>query len=165
MPSGIDQFIDATSQLAQHFPLTPRGTTDFVLTLSDYCAYIRLQDVRYPYRFLRQMEGNPRMRFATGGFKNGLVDDENPARHYTAFLFVGFWLPNGVGLVALWLWELAGSVRYGAWSQADIRMGYVGLYHGRLVRRYGHTILPSLMARDLVESGGWSRLPEPGAGG
>lgn len=38
-----------------------------------------------------------------------------------------------------------------------------GCGHGGLVRRYGHTILPSLLARDLAETGsGWSRLSKNG---
>jgi hypothetical protein len=55
-------------------------------------------------------------------------------------------------------------VRYGFyWSQADTRCGYVGLWHGWLLKRYGHTILPSLIARDLAETGqGWSRLSKNG---
>jgi len=158
--TGLTGFIDAASQLAARFPATRNGTRRFVLAFGEQMASIRLQDAWNPWRFLRQMEGNPPRRWGTKGFKRSLVDDRNPARHYAAFVFVGFWLPGWTAVLTLWLWELAGFVRYGfQWSQADIRSGYVGLWHGRLMRRYGHKILPSLMARDLAESGrGWSRL-------
>jgi len=162
--AGLPGFITATSSLAARFPLTSNGTRRFVLAFGEEMAYIRVQDAWNPWRFLRQMEGNPPTRWGTDGFKRGLVDDRNPARHYTAFVFVGFWLPLWMALLVLWLWEVAGFVRYGfRWSQADMRSGYAGLWHGRLVRRYGHTILPSLIARDLAESGrGWSRLSDNG---
>jgi len=167
-PGGLTGFIAATSALAARFPLTRRGTQRFVLAFAEQTAYIRVQDAWNPWHFLRQMEGAPPVRWGTDGFKRGLVDDRNPARHYAAFVFVGFWLPGWMALCLLWLWELAGYLRYGfRWSQPDTRSGYVGLWHGRLVRRYGHTILPSLLARDLArnlaETGrGWSRLSQNG---
>jgi hypothetical protein len=163
-PTGVNGFIHATSALAAQYPMTRSGTRCFVLAFGEQMAYIRVQDAHNPWRFLRQMEGNPPTRWGTDGFKRGLVDDRNPARHYAAFVFVGFWLPGWMALLLLWLWEFAGYVRYGLrWSQADTRSGYVGLWHGRLVRRYGHTILPSLIARDLAETGrGWSRLSDNG---
>jgi hypothetical protein len=37
-------------------------------------------------------------------------------------------------------------------------MGYVGLWHGALVRRYGHTVLPSLIARDLAQGKEWGHI-------
>ncbi|HRJ43023.1 MAG: hypothetical protein KJZ86_10870 [Caldilineaceae bacterium] len=162
--AGLPGFIAATSRLASHFPLTPDGTRRFVLAFGEQMAYIRVQDAWNPWRFLRQMEGNPPTRWGTDGFKRSLVDDRNPARHYAAFVFVGFWLPGWMAVLVLWLWELAGFVRYGfRWSQADTRSGYVGLWHGRLLRRFGHTLLPSLLARDLAETGqGWSRLSRNG---
>lgn len=162
--TGLPAFIANTSQLAARFPQTGAGTRAFVLAFGEAAAYIRVQDAWNPWRFLRQMEGNPPVRWGTTGFKRGLVDDTNPARHYAAFVFVGFWLPGWPALLLLWLWETAGYLRYGLrWSQADMRSGYVGLWHGRLVRRYGHTILPALIARDLVETGrGWSRLSKNG---
>ncbi len=143
-PTGINGFIQSTSALASQFPLTPEGTRRFVLAFGEEMAYIRVQDAWNPWRFLRQMEGNPPTRWGTQDFKR--------------------WLPGWMALLVLWLWEFAGYVRYGfKWSQADTRSGYVGLWHGRLVRRSGHTILPSLIARDLAESGqGWSRLSQNG---
>ncbi len=159
---GVGAFIVMTSQLAALFPMTPAGTRAFLLAFAERFAFIRLQDIWNPYRFLRQMEGVPPVQMGVAGFKHSLLDDPNPARHYTAFVFVGYWAPNFCGLLALWLWELAGFVRYFYWSRSDMRSGYVGLYHGRMVRRYGHTVLPALMARDLAGPARWSRLSENG---
>jgi hypothetical protein len=133
-----------------------------LLAFADRFAYIRPQDVWNPIRFLRQMEGAPPTQLGIDGFKRSLLDDVNPARHYAAFVFIGYWLPNLWGVFILWLWEMAGMVRYGQWSQPDMRSGYVGIFHGRLVYRYGHTILPALIARDLTETGHWSRLSNSG---
>ncbi len=151
--AGIDGFIAATSRLAAGFPQTPSGSRAFVLAFCERMAYIRLADIRAPWRFLKQMEGAPPLAWGTDGFRQSLLDDSNPARHYAAFLFVGYWLPWLPGALALWLWELAGFLRYGfCWSAPDVRSGFIGLWHGQLVRRYGHTILPSLLSRDLRES-------------
>src|SRR5688572_17263650 len=53
-----------------------------VRRLAEDFAYIHLQDVWNPYKFLRQMEGAPPVRLGTEGFRRDLVDDHNPARHY-----------------------------------------------------------------------------------
>jgi hypothetical protein len=76
---------------------------------------------------------------------------------------VGYWLPAPLALLMLWAWEIAGFVRYAYWSQPDMRSGYVGLFHGRMLRRYSHTILPALMARDLTETPRWSPLARSGS--
>jgi hypothetical protein len=124
----------------------------FVVQIGERYANIRLHDVRRPLRFLGQMAGAPPLQFGVEGFRHELVDDLNPARHYTAFVFTGYWLPRWVALLVLWLWEMARFVRYrGHWSRADMVSGQVGVRHGRLVARYGPTILPGLMAADLGE--------------
>lgn len=160
--SGVDALIAQTSALAARYDMSTRDQHRFVLAFAERFAYIRIQDVWNPLRFLRQMEGAPPVRLGTGGFKHALVDDANPARHYAAFVFVGYWLPAPLAVLMLWAWEIAGFVRYAYWSQPDMRSGYVGLFHGRLVRRYGHTILPALMARDLTEVKRWSMLSASG---
>jgi hypothetical protein len=114
-------------------------------------AHIQPHDVLRPLRFLRQMAGNPPVRFAVSGFDPNLVDDLNPVRHYVAFLVVGFWLPALLALLVLAAWEVAGFVRYrGLWSQKDVRSGLVGLRHGRYVRRHGPRALPPLIHADLA---------------
>lgn len=151
-PSGIDAFIRDISRRAAD--CSGRGqTARFILDIGEAYAHIRLQDVWHPVRFLSQMAHAPPVQFGTHGFDPSLVDDQAPARHYTAFVVVGYWLPSVVAVAILWGWELLGFIRYrGAWSAPDIRMGNVGLRHGRLVRRYGATILPSLVARDLADA-------------
>ena len=113
-----------------------------------------MRDITRPVRFLRQMEGAPPLTLGTAGFRPDLVDDANPARHYTAFVFVGFWLPYLPAIVVLWFWEVLGFIRYkGQWSPADIRMGYVGIRHGTLLRRSVPAVLPRLIERDLASTG------------
>jgi hypothetical protein len=123
--------------------------------LGEDFAYIRLQDVTRPKTFLRQMAGAPPIRIGTRGFRGDLVDDAHPARHYVAFLVAGYWLPRWAALLVLWLWELAGFVRYGGkWSWPDVASGMLGIRHGRLVRRYSAVILPALLASELAEKHG-----------
>lgn len=126
------------------------GAMRFICRIGADCAYIRLRDVINPLRFLRQMAGAPPLRFGTAGFAPHVVDDQNPARHYTAFVFVGFWLPLLPALLVLYAWELAGFVRYGGeWSERDVICGKIGLRHGALVRRHGPAVLPGLAAAEL----------------
>lgn len=150
--SGIDAFIADVSHLACQFPDDPMQKVRFILHMGEAYAFIRLQDVWRPLRFLKQLAGAPPRRFGTAGFASWLVDDANPARHYTAFVFTGFWLPHVLALAVLYAWEIAGFVRYrGYWSPADVLSGQVGIRHGQLVRRYGPAILPALIACDLAD--------------
>lgn len=149
--TGADDFIAYVSEQAQRAPADWAGAAWFILRISEDCANVQLQDVWRPRRFLGQMAGLPPLRFGTEGFDPELVDDLNPARHYIAFVFVGFWLPQLLAVLLLWLWEVAGFIRYkGEWSQRDIVCGQIGLRHGRLVNRYGAVVLPSLIAADLT---------------
>lgn len=149
--SGAGGFIRHVDQEAGRVPISRNGAVAFILRVAETCAYIRLQDLGRPLRFLRQMASVPPVQFGTDGFADTLVDDRNPARHYMAFVFVGFWLPMLPGIVVLYLWEIAGFIRYrGEWSPGDIRSGIVGLRHGRLVQRYGPTVLPALIAAEVA---------------
>jgi hypothetical protein len=122
-----------------------------VRRLSEDFAYIRWQDVGHPYKFLSQMEGNPPIQLGTKGFRPELVDDRNPARHYIAFVAMGYWLPYWMAVVVLYVWEVAGYIRYGfTWSPEDILSGKIGIQHGNTVRRQGVEVLPELMATDLA---------------
>jgi hypothetical protein len=152
---GVDALIAAASRLAADSP--GEGSAAAVRQLGEQYAFIRLADLRRPLRFLRQMAGAPPVELGTAGFRHDLVDDLNPARHYIAFVVVGYWLPRWAAVGVLWLWEVASLIRYwGKWSWPDIASGYLGIRHGRLVRRYGAVILPSLIASELAE-------PEPHA--
>lgn len=149
--SGLDAFIAYLSAQAQVAPSGFAGAARFMLRVSEDCAYICLRDVWRPWRFLAQMAGNPPLRFATTGFDPHLVDDYNPARHYIAFVFIGFWLPRLLALAVLYAWEVAGFVRYGfQWSQKDMRSGLIGLRHGAWVRKYGPAVLPGLVAGEMA---------------
>ena len=146
---GIDDFITDVSRLAAQTSQTQPGA--FILRMGEDYAYIRLTDIWHPLRFFKQMAGMPPVSFGTRGFSEAILDDYNPARHYTAFVFVGYWLPTFVAIIMLWLWEVASFFRYqGHWSQKDIVSGKIGIRHGRLVRRYSPTILPSLIAADIA---------------
>ncbi|MCC6455079.1 MAG: hypothetical protein IT328_09070 [Caldilineaceae bacterium] len=126
-----------------------------VRRLSEDFAYIHLQDVWNPYRFLRQMEGSPPIKLGTEGFRPELVDDHNPARHYMAFVAMGYWLPYLLALAVLYLWEIAGYIRYGfQWSPADMKNGLLGVRHGNAVRHAGIEVLPGLMVKDLAADPG-----------
>jgi hypothetical protein len=154
--NGFDAFLAYLSTQAQAAPAGFAGAAWFVLRAGEDCAYICLQDIWRPLRFLRQMAGNPPLRFSSEGFDPDLVDDHNPARHYIAFLFVGFWLPRLLALAVLVAWEVAGFLRYGfRWSQKDVRSGLIGLRHGAWVRRYGPTLLPGAAAGELAELAVW----------
>lgn len=151
MASGLDDFLETLNLFASETPPGEGASTRFVARLGEECAYIRFSDIWRPWRFLRQMEGNPPLRFDVSGFNPALVDDANPVRHYVAFVVVGFWLPWLLALGVLYLWEVAGFVRYrGVWSRRDVACGRVGVRHGRQVRREGHEVLPALVRRDLA---------------
>jgi hypothetical protein len=148
---GIDDFISYISAQAALAPSGFPGAAWFVLQTCEECANIRLRDITNLRRFLRQMAGAPPLRFNTAGFRPELVDDRNPVRHYMAFVFVGFWAPAPIAILMLYVWELAGFVRYGGvWSPRDIACGLVGLRHGGLVARFGPAVLPGLVAGELA---------------
>lgn len=149
---GVDALIAAASHYVWEAKQRGEGTGRIILRLADEFAFIRLGDVLKPLRFLKQMEGVPPLQVGTDGFRTDLVDDQNPARHYLAFVFLGYWLPGWAALAMIWLWEIAGFVRYGGeWSWPDVASGNLGVRHGQLVRRYGATILPMLIAAELAE--------------
>lgn len=147
---GISGFIAHVEGSIDHTAEGLNSKVAFILRIAQDYANIRLGDVWRPLRFLKQMAGKPPVQFGYHGFKRELVDDYAPARHYTAFVFVGFWLPYLPAIALLWAWEILGFIRYkGHWSPADIRMGFVGIRHGVLLRRHKPAILPQLIERDL----------------
>jgi len=150
---GFDAFLTDVRQRAAAAPPDWAGTKQFIHEIGDRYAFVRPQEIlTHPLRFLKQAAGEPPVRFGTQGFNRSLVDDDNPARHYTAFVFIGFWLPSLLAFALLWSWEILGFLRYRfKWSQPDIRSGYVGIHHGRAVRRDGAHVLPDLIAQDLAE--------------
>jgi hypothetical protein len=150
---GVYAFAVDVVQQAAEFGAERAGKRRFILWIGERYGNIRLQDVRHPLRFFKQLISPPPLVFGVAGYKKGLVEgaEDNPARHYTAFVFVGFWLPGLLGLFVLYAWEVLGFFRYrGHWSAPDVRIGKLGLQHGAQVRRYGPQLLPALIIRDLA---------------
>lgn len=146
--SGLAGLIAATRR---YIVEADGDSSKVVRRLGEDFAYIRWQDVGHPYKFLSQMEGNPPLQVGTNGFRHELVDDLNPARHYIAFVAMGYWLPYWLAIVVLYLWEVAGYLRYHfTWSPKDILSGKIGIRHGHRVRHEGVELLPELMAADLA---------------
>ena len=151
---GLPAYVAALEQKLQQFGADPQATTAFIICLGEEYAAIRLGDLRSPWRFLKQVAGEPPVVFNASGFRADLAENanDNVARHYTAFLFVGYWLPVGLAVPLLWAWEVLGFLRYRLhWSQQDMRSGRLGIQHGRAVRKTGASILPGLIIRDLKE--------------
>ena len=149
---GVDALIAGVSANALQALRDARPADWFVRTLAEQYAYTKRGALHRPGGFLRQMAGAPPVQLGVEGFRQDLVDDYNPARHYMAFVFIGFYLPGFSATLMLWLWEIASFVRYrGEWSWPDMASGRIGIAHGRLVRRYGPVVLPGLIAGELAE--------------
>lgn len=149
--SGFDQFNAYLQATARRAPEGWPGSVWYILRIAEDCAGICTQDVVRPFSFLRKMAGAPPLRFDVSGFSPKIVDDDNPARHYIAFVFVGFWLPEILAVPLLYAWELAGFVRYGGyWSPKDVVSGRIGNTHGRWLRRTSPAVLPALAAQALA---------------
>jgi len=150
-PKGYNAFLQDLNKQIKAAEEEKQSTKEFIEQIADRYAYIRLADLHRPIQFLKQLSGKPPVRFGTAGFRAAIVDDQEPARHYTAFVFVGYWLPLILAQPLLWAWEILGFFRYGHWSQPDIRSGNLGIRHGRAVRKAGPAVLPTLIQRDLSE--------------
>ncbi len=148
--TGAVGFVADVRWLAEQTQSAP--TRRFIRCAGERYAFIQLSDWRRPRRFLLQLAGEPPVSFGTQGFLPSLVDDRNPARHYMAFVVVGFGLPRLLALATLWAWEILGFIRYhGTWSQPDVRLGGIGLRHGKVVRQEGAAVLARLIEGELVE--------------
>jgi len=152
-PSGFDAFCAYLQEKAAQAPTGWPGTVWFVLSIGEECAGLFTQYIFVdPLRFLRLAADAPPLQFGTEGFASSVLDDFNPARHYVAFVLVGFWLPRLLAIGFLYLWEIAGFIRYrGHWSARDIVCGRIGIAHGAWVRRAGPLVLPGLAAAELAD--------------
>lgn len=147
---GFSGFLQDVNMMVDNATEQQLSRRDFIMQIAERYANIRLDDIGRPLRFLIQLSGRPPVCFGAQGFRLAIVDDREPARHYTAFVFVGYWLPTFLAILVLWAWEMLGFVRYrGQWSQPDIRCGMLGIRHGRAVRKMDPSVLPQLVARDL----------------
>lgn len=151
---GIDAFIDYLCRQAGQVVSGRMGSTQFIGRVAEDCSNLRVREIARPLVFLRQVTEVPSHPFDATGFRPGVVDDELPARHYIAFLAVGYWLPAPLALLVLYLWEIAGFVRYrGLWSRRDLASGKIGIRHGRYVHSLGPAVLPGLVAGELAQRG------------
>ncbi|MEM7530585.1 MAG: hypothetical protein AAF639_00290 [Chloroflexota bacterium] len=157
---GVDAFVahvrqraDVLYQDTEHHP-NRQVTRQFILDMARDYANIKLNDLKTPIKFYKQISESPPIRFGLQGFRADILDDYNPARHYTAFVFAGYFMPTPLALLSLYAWEALGFIRYrGHWSVPDILSGKIGIQHGRAVRREGGRVLPALIERDLKDVG------------
>ena len=157
---GVDAFIAHVQRRVNILCQRAGGEPDqsirrrFVLNISRDYANIRLNDLTNPIRFYRQISGSPPIRFGDQGFRPDILDDYNPARHYIAFVFTGYFLPTFLAILCLYAWEILGFIRYrGHWSVPDILSGKIGIQHGRAIRKEGMSVFPGLIERDLKDVG------------
>lgn len=149
--TGLDLFLDYLQRTAAQAPAGWAGAVWFILRIGEDCAGICTHDMIRPMRFLRQLAAPPPCQFGASGFAPEVTDDNHPARHYVAFVFVGFWLPTLLAVPVLYAWEIAGYVRYrGFWSPKDVASGKLGIVHGRWLRRTAPVVLPALAAASLT---------------
>lgn len=147
---GFHAFLADVNRRVAEASKQEQRARDFILASAERYAYICVHDaLPRPIQFLKQIAGRPPVCFGTAGFRPSIVDDDEPARHYTAFVFVGYWLPLLLAVPVLWAWEVLGLVRYGHWSQPDVRSGMIGIRHGRAMRRAGYAQWPNLIQHDL----------------
>lgn len=78
-------------------------------------------------------------QFGSSGFRSELVDDRNPARHYVAYLAVGF-QKGGLPGAAIAVGRELPGVCGGGCSVEDIRLGVIGASHGASLRPNGQAI-------------------------
>jgi len=71
--------------------------------------------------------GSPTVTFGNTGFRSELVDDRNPARHYTAYVGTAYRAGFAAGAGAAIYREVNCSV---GCSIQDVRLGVIGAAHG-----------------------------------
>jgi hypothetical protein len=95
-------------------------------------------------------------QFGNTGFRSDLVDDANPARHYAAYLAVGFQkggLPGAAIAVARELPGICG----GGCSVQDIRLGIMGANHGASLRPNAQLLNYGVPGPSRVDVARWIR--------
>ena len=124
----------------------------FVLELARQCANVDFGELRRPWRFWSMLRQEPPVCFGPRGFRPDLVDDFHPARHYSAFLLIGFFFPQPLAVAFSRLWEWSEGVILGQFSPNDVRMSQLAIRHGRAVRRAGPASLPALIRCEICEA-------------
>lgn len=121
-----------------------------VLTVARDCANVDVGRLPWrPLAFWRGLRTRPPVTFGPAGFRPTLVDDSEPARHYAAFLGVGYFLPAPLDLLFARLWERAEGIVFRQYSAIDLALAELAVRHGRRARREGPAILPALIRADL----------------
>jgi len=87
--------------------------------------------------------GDPSVFFGASGFRDVWVDDDNPARHYAAYVVAGFQLGVAAGTTIAVGRELPGACRVGC-SARDVALGMIGASHGDQLRSVGGLIPPRI---------------------
>jgi hypothetical protein len=151
---SCQRFIQYVEQLIGQAAREGRRPTWVMTTLARRCANIDLRRLRRPLHFWRSLRQLPPVRFGRSGFRAALVDDYHPARHYCAFLAVGFFLPTFLAIPFARLWEWAEGVVFGEYSRRDVDLSVLAIRHARVIRRSGIEHLPALIRRDLCQSAG-----------
>lgn len=146
---SCQRFAAYAGALAGQTAAQKRGATWFVLELARQAANVDFGELRRPWRFWRRLRQEPPVCFGPRGFRPALTDDFHPARHYSAFLLVGFFLPNPLGAAFAWLWERAEGWLLGSFSPRDVGLARLAVRHGRAVRHEGPAALPALIRRDV----------------
>jgi RHS repeat-associated protein len=85
--------------------------------------------------------GAPPVVFGASGFRRELVDDANPARHYSAYVTTAYQKGGLVGAAAAVIREIPegwGGRCRGGCSTQDVRLGLIGAQHGANLRPESH---------------------------
>jgi len=146
---SCQRFAAYAGALADQAASQDRDAAWFVLVLARQAANIDVGDLRRPWRFWRRLRQEPPVCFGPRGFRPALTDDFHPARHYSAFVLAGFFLPAPLGAAFAWLWEHAEGWLLGSFSPRDVELARLAVRHGRAVRRDGPAALPALIRRDV----------------
>ena len=149
LTEGCPAFAGYAETLAAQAAHEGRRTRWFMLELARQCGNVDLSRLGHPIRFWRSLRELPPKRFGNIGFRAELVDDFHPARHYVAFLMIGFFLPYPLALAFGWLWERAEGIVLGEFSPRDVALGRLAIAHGRTVRQAGPAALPALIRKEL----------------
>src|SRR4051812_30617889 len=89
--SGLPGLITATRR---YIGEENGNSAEVIRRMSEDFAFVRGKDPGHPYNLPPEREENPPVQLGTNGFRPELVDDHNPARHYIAFVAMGYWLPH-----------------------------------------------------------------------
>jgi len=150
-PDSCRRFVAYVAEQAERAAGERRGARWLALTLAHQCANVDFHLLRRPLHFWRALRQEPPVCFGPRGFRGSLADDFHPARHYSAFLMIGYFLPYALAAAFAWLWEAAEGIFLGGYSRCDVALSRIAVRHGNILRRQGPAALAPLILRDLCE--------------